>query len=221
VDTERAYLQEVTRRLRDVLGESLVGVYVGGSYALGGYEPGRSDLDVAAVVEDPLPESVIERVIGAVRHEALPGPARKLELVVYRLGHARATGVEAAFELNLNTGPEEFRADREPRAGEAHWFAIDRSILAGHGIALSGPPAAEVFASPRRDDLVPLLAGVLRWYLREDPESEDALLNAGRSLAFAREGLWRPKQAVREWARYQPGRNEEILERAIAELEPG
>ena len=41
-------------RLRDVLGDELLGVYAGGSYALGAYEPGRSDIDVNAVVTGPL-----------------------------------------------------------------------------------------------------------------------------------------------------------------------
>ena len=37
-----AYLGELTMRLEAVRGLELVGVYVGGSYALGGYEHGRS-----------------------------------------------------------------------------------------------------------------------------------------------------------------------------------
>ncbi|HEY3070815.1 MAG TPA: nucleotidyltransferase domain-containing protein [Gaiellaceae bacterium] len=217
---ERAYLDELTRRLKALLGDELVGVYAGGSYALGGYEPGRSDLDVAAVVREGLPEGMAEQIIAAVRHEALPSPARKLELVIYDAEAARSASVEPGFELNLNTGADEFRADLEPRPGEGHWFAIDRSVLAGHGVALAGPPANEVFASPPRDDLLPVLADVLRWYLREEPDSEDAMLNAGRSLRFAHEGVWAPKPALREWAREQTGTRREV-ERAIAELEDG
>jgi predicted nucleotidyltransferase len=219
VDAERGYLDEVMRRLHDVLGENLIGVYAGGSYALGGYERGRSDLDVAAVVRHALAEGVVAQIVAAVRHEALPVPARKLELVAYRLADARATGVEPRFELNLNTGPEEFRADPRPQPGEGHWFAIDRSVLAQSGIALFGPPAAEVFASPSRTDLRPVLADVLRWYLAKEPESVAAALNAGRALRYAREGIWVGKPAVREWAEAQPGSGREILGRAIAELE--
>ena len=107
----------------------------------------------------------------------------------------------------------------EPQPGERHWFAIDRSVLAGHGIALLGPPAREVFAEISSAALRPVLADVLRWYMREAPGSEDAALNAGRSLRFARDGVWVAKPAMREWVAAQEGTNAEILARAIGELE--
>jgi hypothetical protein len=220
VEAERAYLDELVRRLRELLGPELVGVYAGGSWALGGYEPGRSDLDVAVVVRMPLTDEVAPRIVTELRHESFPCPARGLELVVYTERAARTPTVEPGFELNLNTGHGlTFRADREPQPGERHWFAIDRSVLCEHGIALLGPPAADVFAPIAPNDLRPVLADVLRWYEREAPESEDAVLNAGRSLRFARDGTWLPKPALRAWADAEPGTNTEILGRAIAELE--
>jgi predicted nucleotidyltransferase len=217
MDGEYAYLTEVATRLRQVLGGNLVGVYVGGSYALGGYVPGRSDLDVAAVVRESLAREAVDEVVGAVRHEALPCPARKLELVVYTEDAARNPSPDADFELNLNTGADEpFRLDTDPQPGEGHWFAIDRSVLAANGVALYGPPAGEVFTAPRQEDLIPLLADVLRWYRDHDPDSDDALLNAGRALRFAREGVWVPKTELREWAKTADAG---ALERAISELD--
>jgi predicted nucleotidyltransferase len=210
MQAEHAYLAEVANRLRLVLGANLVGVYVGGSYALGGYVPGRSDLDVAAVVREPLAREDVDEVVAAVRHEALPCPARKLELVVYTEDAARNPLPDADFELNLNTGADEpFRLDREPRPGESHWFAIDRSVLAANGVGLFGPPPGEVCRAPRREDLIPLLVDVLRWYRNHDPDGEDAVRNAGRALRFAREGVWAPKTAARPHS----------LDAAIAELE--
>jgi Nucleotidyltransferase domain len=220
VEAERAYLDELVRRLRDLLGHELAGVYAGGSLALGGYEPGPSDLDVTVVVRTPLTDEVSDRIVAELRHEAFPCPARGLELVVYTERAAGTSTVEPGFELNLNTGRGlTFRADREPQPGERHWFAIDRSVLFEHGIALLGPPAAEVFAPIAPDELRPVLADALRWYEREAPESEDAILNAGRSLLFARDGIWLPKPALRAWADAEPGTNTEILARAVAELE--
>jgi predicted nucleotidyltransferase len=216
VDVERAYLEEIARRLTAILGEALVGVYAGGSYALGGYDPGRSDLDAAAVVRERLAEGIAAEILERVGHEALAAPARKLELVVYTEEAARSTSVEPSFELNLDTGPGEVRVDLAPQPREGHWFAIDRSVLAAHGVAIVGPSAAEVFASPPKAALLPVLAQGLRWYLENEPESDDALLNAGRALRFAREGVWLAKPELREWAASAPA---DALERAIAELE--
>jgi hypothetical protein len=196
---ERAYLHDLVERLRGPLEEKLVGVYVGGSYALEDYERGRSDLDVAAVVETPLPPATKAKVVAAVRHEALPCPARGLELVVYTAGAAAARATQAAFELNLNTGATmPFRADTEPVADELHWFAIDRSILRSRGIALVGPPAKDVFASVPASALRPVLAEALRWY-RDGGRRDDAVLNACRSLRFADEGVWSSKAAAARW----------------------
>ena len=220
MEAERAYLAELVEKLQGILGASLVGVYVGGSWALGGYEPPDSDLDVAVVIREPLSEEGAARLVAAFRHEAFPCPARGLELVVYTRESAASATTDPGFELNLNTGARlTSRADREPQPGERHWFAVDRSVLAAHGIALLGPSAAEVFAPIAADDLRPVLADVLRWYEREAPESDDAILNAGRSLRFVREGVWLPKPALRAWAAGQPGTNEEILACTIAELE--
>ena len=220
MEAERAYLAELVEKLQGILGASLVGVYAGGSWALGGYEPPDSDLDVAVVIREPLSEEGAARLVAAFRHEAFPCPARGLELVVYTRESAASATTDPGFELNLNTGARlTSRADREPQPGERHWFAVDRSVLAAHGIALLGPPAAEVFAPIAADDLRPVLADVLRWYEREAPESDDAILNAGRSLRFVREGVWLPKPALRAWAAGQPGTNEEILACTIAELE--
>jgi len=222
VEAERAYLAELAEKLQGILGASLVGVYAGGSWALGGYEPPDSDLDVAVVIREPLSDEGADRLVAAFRHEAFPCPARGLELVVYTQESAASATTDPGFELNLNTGARlTFRADREPQPGERHWFAVDRSVLAAHGIALLGPPAAEVFAPIAADDLRPVLADVLLWYEREAPESDDAILNAGRALRFAREGVWLPKPALRAWAAGQPGTNEEILACTIAELEAG
>ena len=222
MEAERAYLAELAEKLQGILGESLVGVYAGGSWALGGYEPPDSDLDVAVVIPEPLSDEAADGLVAALRHEAFPCPARGLELVVYTWESAASATTNPGFELNLNTGARlTFRADREPQPGERHWFAVDRSVLAAHGIALLGPPAAQVFAPIAVDDLRPVLADVLLWYEREARESDDAILNAGRALRFAREGVWLPKPALRAWAAEQPGTNEEILTRTIAELEAG
>lgn len=220
MEAERAYLAELVEKLQEILGASLVGVYAGGSWALGGYEPPDSDLDVAVVIREPLSDDGADRLVAAFRHEAFPCPARGLELVVYTRESAASATTDPGFELNLNTGARlTSRADREPQPGERHWFAVDRSVLAAHGIALLGPPAAEVFAPIAADDLRPVLVDVLRWYEREAPESDDAILNAGRSLRFVHEGVWLPKPALRAWAAGQPGTNEEILACTIAELE--
>jgi predicted nucleotidyltransferase len=52
VSEPRDRVAELTTLLRDELGGSLLGLYLFGSVAAGGFVAGRSDVDLFAVVED-------------------------------------------------------------------------------------------------------------------------------------------------------------------------
>jgi hypothetical protein len=171
-----------------LLGDDLVGVYLAGSGALGGYIHGRSDVDVAVVVRSPLDRARKEELVASLRHEALRCPARGLELVVY----AQGSGVP---ELNLNTGERmAFLATFEPGTDSPHWFVLDRAIIAQRGIVLIGPPPAEALVQPSEDEILEALAIGLEWY-RDRPEEprDDAALNAVRSRAYMETGRWASK----------------------------
>ena len=114
---EQDYLNELTQRLTLTL--DLRGAYVIGSAALGGYRPGESDLDVLAVSARPTTGEQRQAVVETCRHEALPCPARKLELVAYGPDGATA---------ELNTGPGEFGIG----SADPFWFVLDRAIAVGH-----------------------------------------------------------------------------------------
>jgi hypothetical protein len=201
-----AYLAELTRRLRDVLGDELLGVYAGGSYAMGAYEPGRSDIDVTVVAAGAPTRAAKQAIVERVRHEALPCPARGLELVVYPLATARSGGGEPGFELNLNTGAEmAFRVDEQPGEIEGFWFALDRSILRERGLALAGPPPADLFAPIPRPTVLGLLADSVRWHRDSGiPLGSDVVLNTCRALRFAAEGTWSSKREAGAWAAGEP-----------------
>jgi Domain of unknown function (DUF4111)/Nucleotidyltransferase domain len=200
---ESDYLAAVRERLRAALRERLVGVYAGGSYALGDYLPARSDLDVAAVVESPLSPETAEALVANLRHESLPCPACRLELVVYLEETARSGAAVADFELNLNSGaelPVSVQWRGAPGDVGDHWFAIDRSILAPAGVALFGPPAREVFAAIAPAELAPTLVESVRWHEEREADTSDAVLNACRSLRYATEGWWSSKPGAGRWA---------------------
>jgi predicted nucleotidyltransferase len=195
------YLRELTRRIKRLFGEETVGVYVGGSYALGAYEPPRSDIDVACVVSLVPSRELKDELVSAIRHESLACPARGLEFVLYRSEAVAVASAEAAFELNLNSGAlMDFRLDHEPARDEAHWFPLDRSLLAERGIALYGPPAADIFASLPRDLLLNLLLVALCWHRTGPASGDDAVLNACRALRLAIEGVWSSKREAGSWA---------------------
>ncbi|WP_088992618.1 nucleotidyltransferase [Micromonospora echinaurantiaca] len=235
MDSEvRRYLTDLVGVARDVLGDDLVGAYAAGSVGLGAYQPGRSDVDVALVCARPLDPDRKRRLVAGLRYEALPCPARGLELVVYTAAAARSGTPEPGFEVELNTGARmDFRvtwdADERPAADGRFWYGLDRSILHECGQALLGPPAAEAFADLSPADLRRLLVDALRWWLAlptppgdgPAPGAEDAVLGACRSLAKVRHGRWLSKaEAGRrlladDWAA-DAGEPAGLIERSIA-----
>lgn len=77
------YLEEVVDRLWDSFKDKLVGVYLFGSASYGAYKPGLSDLNVQAIVKDPLNTADKKTVICPLNHGALACPATKLEFIIY------------------------------------------------------------------------------------------------------------------------------------------
>ena len=158
----------------------LEAVYLVGSAALGAYEPGRSDVDVVAVTGRSL--SLEERRSLAEAVEAIPCPARRLELVVYPRG-------STAWEVNLNTGDH---VSFDPRGEPGFWFVLDRAIAEQHALALHGPPWAELFEPESRASIEAALDQALAFDGWDDPR--DAGLAQARAQIWRETGRWVSKR---------------------------
>jgi nucleotidyltransferase-like protein len=130
----------------------VVAFYVGGSLALGDYRPGRSDLDLAAVIERPLPR-----------------PARRALRAFHRsfaLRYADAGKLHCAYvpraELDDVSRPHLAWAHdemfRRPFSG------IARAELHQGGITVYGPPPAELIPPVPAPDLAEAARVELRGY---------------------------------------------------------
>jgi predicted nucleotidyltransferase len=189
------YLEDLVGRLAEV--SDLHAVYLLGSAASGGYEQGRSDVDVVAVTARSLGED--EKRALAEAAESLPCPARKLELVVYRLGNDR-------HEINLNTGE---KVSFDPEEDPAFWFVLDRAIAEEHAVALLGPPWPESFEPVSREAVLAALDEALDWQEREEPIGRSSVLNACRAWMWLERGDWGSKPQAAAWLR---GRVRERIE---------
>ncbi|KAI7092067.1 hypothetical protein KC356_g7 [Hortaea werneckii] len=150
-----SYLAELTKRLVDHFQEQLVGVYLFGSASCKAYEPGVSDLDVQAVVQEPLSDVAKQAIVSLLNQDALPCPATKLEFVLYARDVVHPASRHPRFELNLNTGPN--RCDHiglDPAKEASHWFLLDIAFGRELGRCLYGVDKSEAFgAIPHSWDL--------------------------------------------------------------------
>jgi hypothetical protein len=218
----QAYLDELVARLRDRLGERLVGAWLFGSAALGDFDPQSSDLDVQAVAGERLTVGERRELAAALDHDALPCPVRGLEFVLY----AREDLDGPAPQLNLNSGPRiESRLDVEAVAGEWFWFVIDVAIGREHGRALAGPAARDVFPAPADEKIARALRTAIAWFAEHNADGTAAALAASRAWAWAVERRWLTKPQAARWAADRLGRpprtraeRERLVGAALAEL---
>ena len=236
----RGYLAALAARSRDILERDLIGVYATGSLALEGYQPGRSDIDVAVVVSGPLSAPAKQALVDGLRHETLPCPARGLELVAYRTEVAAAAADEPGFEVELNSGAAmPFRVTWTGQARREEdgtfWYAIDRNILAERGLTVYGPAAATIFRPVSDEQLVRLLIDSLRWHLSQPDAdrdvdavpgpawTDDGILNACRGLQRMRSGHWSSKVGAGQqfvWGDPDPAVRD-VVSRAIGARQGG
>lgn len=197
-----AFGQAVLTALGSVLTDELVGTYFVGSIALGGYVSGQSDLDIVAVtrhhVDDETRTALAERLV----ETTVDCPARGLEFTLYRAEVASSPATDADFEVNVNGGPRMTRdvhlsSDGEPR----FWYVLDRAVAHRHGIAILGPPAAEVFSDIPRPLLLEVMGESMRWHREHEKATLYSVLNASRAWRFAVDDVLGSKLEGASWAR--------------------
>lgn len=156
--TPHSELNAVLRALVDgiasVLGESLVGAYLQGSFAVGGFDA-HSDVDFAVVTEEELSDDQIEGL-------------QRLHRRIYEHGSEWAKHLEGSyFPLEIlrplsGCGRPlwylEHGRDELVRSAHCNTVVV-RWVLREHGVVLAGPPAAAL--------IDPIAVDVLRGEIRE------------------------------------------------------
>ena len=218
------YLDAVTSRVRDVFGDRAVGVYTTGSLALGDYRPGRSDIDLMAVVAGQPGLGPRRRLADQLDHRVLACPAAGLEFVLYALTTVRRPTSDAGYLLNFNTGPALPPVTSfDPGDGPAFWYPIDRAITRQSGASLYGPPAAQLVAELPFDDLLRVVIASVKVHsdLQEGQLLDNAVLNGCRALSFARDHRWYAKIGAAERTLPSAGEFAPLVSAAIVSFGSG
>jgi hypothetical protein len=211
-----AFGEHVRDTLAGTLGADLLGVYFVGSVALGGYVPGESDIDIAAVTTSALTDPRKRTVASAVIDTSAACPARGLELTVYRHDVVRSAPTGGDFEVNANGGPRMAAAVHlDPALESGFWYVLDRAVAHRSGLAIAGPPARAVFADVPRGTLLDAMQESLAWHRAHEKATLYSVLNACRAWRFAEEDVLGSKLEGAAWARTRwsdPG----VIDAAVA-----
>jgi hypothetical protein len=208
--------EHVASVLARTLGDQLVGVYFVGSVALGGYLPGESDVDIAAVSESALSEIRKRSVAAAIVDLSAVCPARGVEFTLYRSGVAGSAPEGADFEVNANGGPRmPVAVHLDASTEHSFWYVLDRAIAYRSGLVISGPSPRSVFFDVPRHTLLEAMSESMRWHRVHEKATLYSVLNACRAWRFAEEDVLGSKLEGATWAR---GRwpDTEVIDSAVA-----
>ena len=191
----RAWVQAATDVFRGELGASLVGVYLHGSLATGCYHRPKSDVDLLVVVREGLSDAARRRLGRRLLELADARPTvGMLELSVVREGDVRPYRHPLPYEFHFGEGVAGQLRDgtyaHPPDAADAD-LGAHVIVARSRGVALVGPPPAEVFGAVRWADFVDSVLGDFAWIVEDDHVLESpfyAVLNACRTLQLLREG---------------------------------
>jgi predicted nucleotidyltransferase len=200
VKEARGQLDDLVRGLREVLGEGLVGVYLHGSLTLGCFNPALSDLDLLVVTKRPLTPTEREALGGL-----LAGSGR-IEISVLPASSLRPWRHPAPYDLHFW-----WQAGRLVGPGEDADLAAHVTVLHHAGVALVGPPVADVFPNVPWEDYEDSLRRDLAdsWSL-EHGNRLYAVLSPARIWATLTDHAVHSKASGTAWA----------LERAPEEFRP-
>jgi Aminoglycoside adenylyltransferase, C-terminal domain/Nucleotidyltransferase domain len=193
---------QVASVLARVLGDGLVDVYFVGSVALGGYVPGESDVDIAAVSRSMLSPGQKHSVAAAIVEVSRQCPSRGVEFTLYRRDIVRSTPKGADFEVNANGGPRMptvVHVDATTEQG--FWYVLDRAIAHRSGVVITGPPPRKLFADVPRRTLLEAMSASMAWHRLHEKATLYSVLNACRAWRFAEEDVLGSKLEGATWAR--------------------
>ncbi len=215
------YLEAFAIRVRDVLGEELIGSYLHGSGVLGGFNPARSDIDILVVSLHPLTQNQRTRMCQELGGVSLPVPAATLEMSVVTSDTCRTPVASPLYELHVNTRDNRC-ADGTGRTDPdllLHFAVVQQS---GRLIG-SGHSPEDVFAPVPRHLVLEGMAMELEDALSSpNTAPEYVVLNACRNLAYDKTGHIYSKIDGTEWVlAHEPTKYKELILSAVHRQEQG
>lgn len=128
-------LEELSLAIQKILGMNLTGLYLFGSLVYGDFKEGSSDIDLVAIVNQPLSENELEQVIKLHQEFGEEHPKWKERLECSYTPSVMLSSVLPPLEPRPYYGGGIFYAD----ADYGNEWIINNYLLTKHSIALVGP----------------------------------------------------------------------------------
>jgi hypothetical protein len=213
-----AYARALTGQLMMVPDGVLRAAYLHGSAALGGWVPGRSDVDMLFVAADGISSAAVTRMGEVLCAGASGCPGRELECSVVTVAQARQPAPPWPFVLHVTAGPGKpgrtvRPGSRSPGDGD---LLMHYAVCRAAGWPVGGPPPQDLIGVVPRRAILDYLAGELAWGTGHAPEAY-AVLNACRALIYLTDHVIVSKIAGGEAVLGRGTGPADVIERALAQ----
>jgi streptomycin 3"-adenylyltransferase len=179
------YARRLAHEVSASCGGRLVGGYLHGSAALGGWIAARSDVDMLFVLRDDTPRPLVSAVEEVLVAHSRACPGRGLETSVISVQQAGDPGAPWPFLVHVQAshGHEPRRVSGDAVDGDRD-LLIHYAVCRAAGVSVLGPDPAEAFGVVPRSAILAYLSDELRWGSTHGTEAY-AVLNACRALVYA------------------------------------
>ena len=196
-------LESLLSRIRHVLQERLVGLYLYGSLATGDFDPESSDIDLLAATASDVSGAEFEALSDMHRDFARDNPAwdDRIEVAYLSVAALRTFRTERSPMAVISPG-EPFHVTEAGREWLMNWYVVRE-----HGVALFGPPAAELIGPIMREEFTECVRGYVAELADRVKGTPDrkyqayAVLTMCRALHLHRTGEPASKRRAALWAR--------------------
>ena len=217
-------INSFAERSKEILQDNLIGIYLHGSAVMGCYNPAKSDIDLIAVVKDPMEDSVKRTFMDMVIELNEKGPAKGIEMSIVKQSVCRPFVYPTPFELHFSAAhtdwykndPDDYISKMK---GEEKDLAAHFTIIKHRGKCLYGAPIENTFADVPAQDYIDSIRNDIADAEEEISENPMYLiLNLARVLAYRKDGLVLSKKEGGEWALNNlPGKYHSLIKDALCE----
>jgi hypothetical protein len=213
-------LRELQDSIGRALGDRLLGLYAFGSLVIGDFDPGRSDLDLLAVLPSRVTDAELARLhaLHADLVRAHPDWTDRIETAYFPLDVLRDFQTRGGEVVRISPGEPLHRVTTSP-----HWL-LDLYTVQEKGLVLHGPPAAALLPPITRDEFVAAARANLRdwpgWLAESRAEGFQsyAVLAVCRNLHAVVEGTQVSKPYGARWAAARYPRFAALIEQSLHRL---
>lgn len=217
-------INEFVNKTKDVLKDSLAGIYLHGSSVMGCFNPEKSDIDLIIVVDDKMSNTTKKAYMDMVVDLNSYAPAKGIEMSIVRKDFCNPFVYPTPFELHFSAmhlkwymdNPEDYILKMN---GTDKDLAAHFTIIRKRGKCLYGLPIEDVFAVVPKADYMDSIWNDIAEASEEIVENTMYLtLNLARVLAFAKDGLVLSKKEGGEWGlKNVPEEYHSLIENALSE----